>query len=88
MPGHYVSHARSVHELRDEFLSDLTRRLDHLDQILKQMRPNAAEAARIARVRQELLNLHDYWRAIELRGHSFEDNSSSPMLTLPDRRTA
>jgi hypothetical protein len=64
----YVSHARTISELKDEFLSDIQRRLDHLDQSLKQIRPNASEAARIARVRQELLVILDYWKNVELKG--------------------
>ncbi len=63
----YVSHARNMEELRLEFLSDIDRRLDHMDQALKQIRPNASEAARIARARMELLAMRDYWREIDLK---------------------
>lgn len=71
----YVSHARTLEELRDEVLSDLQRRLDHWDKHLRQMPASAAEAARIAKVRQELLDLQDYWRQIELKGR---DDSQAP----------
>ncbi len=62
----YKSHARTLEELRTEFLSDLQRRLDQLDQTLKAMRPNAAEASRITRARMELLSLQDYWKEVEV----------------------
>ncbi len=65
----YVSHARSLEELRDEVLSDLQRRLDHWDKHLRQMPNSAAEAARIAKVRQELLDLQDFWKQVELKGN-------------------
>jgi len=66
--GRYKSHARTLYELRAEFLSDINRRLDHLDQQLKIMRPSAAEASRITRARQELLAMFDYWSQIDLEG--------------------
>ncbi len=62
----YKTHARTVRELRDEFLSDIQRRLDHLDNILRQMKPSAAEESRIARARLELLSIQDYWKEMEL----------------------
>lgn len=63
----YVSHARTLEELRDEFLSDLQRRLDTWDKYLRQMNRSATEGARIAKVRSELLDLQDFWRQIELK---------------------
>lgn len=72
----YVSHARTLEDLRDEFLSDLQRRLDSWDKHLKVMQPGASESARIAKARMELLDLQDYWRQIELRGRDEERNPS------------
>jgi len=64
----YITHARDTRELLAEFQSDITRRLDTLDGILKTMKPNAAESSRISRARRELLDLQDYWRNIEIGG--------------------
>ena len=66
----YVSHARTLVELHGEFLSDLQRRLDDLDKSLRLGTKSAAEATRIARARNELLDLQNYWQHVGLEhGH-------------------
>lgn len=67
MSARYITHARNASELRAEFLSDIQRRLDHLDEYLRTLSRNAAEATRIARARQELLSLLDFWKNIEIK---------------------
>lgn len=62
----YKSHARTLDELRTEFLSDLQHRLDRLDNFLRTMNPSAVEQSRIARARIEVLQTLDYWKEIEL----------------------
>lgn len=62
----YITHARSAEELRLEVLSDLNRRLDQLDSYLKVMKPNAAEASRVARARMELLSMQDFWQNVHI----------------------
>lgn len=66
MPTRYVSHARSKAELLSEFLSDIQRRLDTLDKRLRDQVNSAANSARIARARNELLDMEDYWKHVEL----------------------
>ena len=66
MPFRYITHARSAAELRAEFVSDIQRRLDTLDNYLSTMKPSATEASRISRARLELLSLLDFWKNLEL----------------------
>lgn len=64
---HYISHARTLDELHSEFLSDIQRRLDELDKALRSpIAKSAAESTRIARARNELLDLQDYWKNVGL----------------------
>ena len=71
MPTRYVSYARTKAELHSEFMSDIQRRLDDLDKYLRTQSRSATESSRIARARNELLDLQDYWKHVELKG---EDN--------------
>ena len=66
MTNRYICHARTTTELHREFLSDLQRRLDSLDKDLKIRNPSATEASRIARARYELLDMAEYWKAVEI----------------------
>ena len=66
MQTRYVSNARSKAELHQEFLSDIQRRLDDLDKSLRLGTKSATESTRIARARNELLDLQDYWKQMEL----------------------
>jgi hypothetical protein len=63
----YVSLARTREELLHEFLSDIQRRLDDLDKYLRTQSRSAAEATRIARARNELLDIQDYWNHVDLK---------------------
>jgi hypothetical protein len=81
MPTRYVSNARTRAELHAEFLSDLQRRLDDLDKYLRTQVRSVTESARIARARNELLDLQDYWKHIEL-AHETEPTTAQPGTRL------
>lgn len=66
MPSRYVTHARTLVELRDEFVSDIARRLSLLDaQIAKA--PSARRATTLSVVRMELESIQEYWTEIDLK---------------------
>lgn len=62
----YVTHARTLVELRDEFLSDIARRASLIDMQIKNA-PSARRATSLGLVRQELDSLQEFWTQIELR---------------------
>jgi hypothetical protein len=62
----YKSHARTLSELKDDFIGSIQNQLDHLDRHLSEMKPSATEQSRIARARLELLALQNYWREVDL----------------------
>ncbi len=62
----FISHARTLSELRDEFLSDISR----LQSALMQPNPSAVARLRAAFARDELAKLADFWSAVELRGET------------------
>lgn len=66
----YISNARTLDELRQEFLTHLQHKLDMLDSNLRQQNPSAVEASRITRARQELLSVYDYWHNLECKGET------------------
>lgn len=62
----YISHARTLEELRQELLSDLKRRLDNLDRLI------SFEATKVGKTKLESrkLELEDmvrFWQAVELK---------------------
>ncbi len=62
----YVNHARTLEELRAEFLSDLRRRLAALDFEAK-FEKRVAQSRAIGRAKQELEGTLAYWQQVELR---------------------
>lgn len=72
----YVTHARTLEELRAEFVSDLRRRIDTLDSTLRHTQPPASEAARIARAKIELESVIDFWSEVELRANRKKEPKS------------
>lgn len=63
-----VTHARSREELRDEFLSDIERRIKDLELIMRKTGPSAVEASRISRSIHELEKLQTHWKQVQIRG--------------------
>lgn len=63
----FITHARTLDELRSEFLSDIHRRLRGLDAQVA-FTKNATEAGKIGRAKQELEALLEFWQEVELRG--------------------
>ncbi len=61
-----ITHARTLSELRAEFLSDISRRQTQLDQQIR-LSPSAARAARLAFARTTLDELWDFWNTITLK---------------------
>jgi len=61
----YITHARTLEELRAEFLSDLSRRQNSLDARIKTS-TSAALSARLALARSELDDLWDFWNRITI----------------------
>ena len=66
----FVTHARTLEELRAEFLSDIERRIQQLQLSVRRMRPNATEATRIFRSIQELEQLQDHWKNVKFQATS------------------
>ncbi len=66
MTNKYVTHARTLVELRDEFLSDLARRSSLVDMQIKNASSERRKAS-LALVRQELDSMAEYWESIDLR---------------------
>lgn len=62
----YVTHARSLIELRNEFLSDIARRQSLIDMQIKHSK-SARRSVNLATTRQELESLFEFWSNIELR---------------------
>lgn len=62
----YVTHARTLPELRDEFLSDIARRQSLIDLQIKHS-PSARRSATLAAIRQEFDSMAEFWSTIELR---------------------
>jgi hypothetical protein len=67
-PIDFITHARTLEELRDEFVSDIERRLQALQTDMRRVRPNATEATRITRVIYALQDLQDFWRKMKFEG--------------------
>ena len=64
----YITHARTLEELRAEFLSDLRRRIAALDSYIQIAARNAAEKTRLAAAQNELLAMMQYWEEVEIAG--------------------
>ncbi len=62
----FITHAITG-ELRDEFLSDIHRRLASLD-TQASFTKQATEAGKIGRAKQELEAVLAFWQEVELRG--------------------
>ena len=63
----FITHARTLTELRDEFLSDIHRRLLSLD-TESRYEKRIGRLQAIARAKMELESLLGFWQDIELRG--------------------
>jgi hypothetical protein len=84
MQSRYTSTAHSRDELHREFLSDIQRRLDALDRLLRHPKPlSAAEASRVARARYELLDLQEFWSRVEFIA---DDQRRVVHLNLDERK--
>lgn len=64
----FISNARSLEELRSEFISDIHRRIATLDSQQNIFGKNAAVATRIAARKTELEEMLDFWQKVELKG--------------------
>jgi len=62
----FVTHARTLGELRDEFLSDITRRQSLTDAQIKHATSERRKAS-LGLVRQELDSIAEFWSEVELR---------------------
>jgi hypothetical protein len=60
----FVTHARTLEELRAEFLSDIRRRIQLLDGYSRVIARGALERSRIARATSELNDMHEFWKDI------------------------
>lgn len=64
----YSTYARTLEELREEFKSEIGRRLRALERRRTLSHPGVQESSRITAVQRELEDLLDFWSAVELRG--------------------
>lgn len=62
----FVTHARTLEELRAEFLSDIHRRISFLDGQTRTVARGATEKSRIARAIQELNDMHRFWTELTI----------------------
>lgn len=63
----FVTHARTLEELRAEFVSDLERRMAALDSEQK-FEKRVGRAKEISRARQTLESVAEFWSQVEFRG--------------------
>lgn len=63
----YVTHARTLEELRSEFLSDLTRRLSDINS-RKKIVTSPGDNKALSLIEAELASLLHFWQTIELSG--------------------
>ena len=66
MPLRYISNARTLEELRQEFLSDIQRRLSTLD-IQTRNEKSASKKAAIGHTQQELQGVLEFWTNVEVK---------------------
>lgn len=62
----FITHARTLEELRAEFLSDIRRRIQFLDGQSRTVARGALEKARIARATYELEEMHKFWTELTI----------------------
>lgn len=62
----YVTHAHTLEELRQEFLSDINRRIDMLQGQSNVVGKSVAEKSRLGSAIRELEDLQRYWTQIQL----------------------
>lgn len=62
----FVTHARTLEELRAEFLSDLLRRIQSLDTQARTVGRSVAEKSRLACAASELEQTHKFWQEVTL----------------------
>lgn len=62
----FITHARTLEELRAEFLSDIRRRIQFLDGQSRTVARGALEKARIARAINELEQMHQFWTELTI----------------------
>ena len=62
----FITHARTLEELRAEFLSDIRRRIQFLDGQSRSVARGAMEKARIARATYELDQMHQFWTELTI----------------------
>jgi len=63
----FVTHARTLEELREEFISDIRRRLRPLYSQLQYTPGKAANAARVARAISELEDMEKFWLDVKIK---------------------
>lgn len=61
----FITHARTLEEMRTEFLSDIHRRLATLDRA-NQFASSAAEKSRIAYAVRELTDMISFWEEVKI----------------------
>jgi len=62
----YISHARTLLELKEEICSDIRRRLNFLDNQIKFTARSAREQSRLDCAKHELENMLMFWSEINL----------------------
>lgn len=72
----YISNARTLEELRDDFLSDLKRRLDTIDAHINRETQKQRKAA-LATARQEVEDIANFWRQVELKQRKRKESDAS-----------
>jgi hypothetical protein len=79
----YVSHARTLEELKAEFVSDIRRRIATIDGYANAVSKNAAEKARLATATREFQAMFDYWVEVEVRHKRKRQEDISGSHPLP-----
>lgn len=80
----YTTHARTPEELKAEVVSDLRRRLSHLDDYDKFVSRGEAEKARVARAKNELESMLVYWSNLVIERPVRKRNASPKHMSNSD----
>lgn len=78
----FITHARTLEELRAEFLSDLLRRIQSLDTQARTVGRSVAEKSRLACAAAELEQTHKFWTEVKLAS-----SKQKSQMTVNEART-
>lgn len=75
-PSPFISNARTLDELKREFVSDIQRRLHHIDFEMKEEK-RASRSTALAAARRELEMLAEYWQRVTVTQRRRKEKSDA-----------